>query len=145
MDNKILDGILKEIETAIQSRGRTDLYIDRDEEREILQIALQRGMTLDLARKMLSETCQKKSFVVESSVLQQFEDRVFQWQKEQGNISEKAFQALACELFEKTQGAKALGDCKQILVEVIETNDYSIRPGLFSDWFQRVKKELDTG
>ena len=47
------DEIKKRFVSEIELRGYDDKYIDRNEEREILQIAIQLGVSIDSARLAL--------------------------------------------------------------------------------------------
>ena len=71
-----IEEIKKRFVNEIKLRGYEDKYIDRNEEREILQIAIQLGVSIDAARTALAQVCDGQGYVLESVVLKQIKDQV---------------------------------------------------------------------
>ena len=69
-----LDEIKKEFTEQVKLRAYDDKYIDKGEEREILQLALTRGVTVDSARSALGQVCESNGYVLESSVLREVKE-----------------------------------------------------------------------
>src|SRR5881227_3253439 len=69
-----LDEIKKRFVEEVKLRAYDDKYIDRTEEREILQIALQNGISVDSARAALAQVCESQDYVLETRVLTQLKD-----------------------------------------------------------------------
>ena len=64
-----LDDLKRRFVDEIKLRAYDDKYIDRNEEREILQIAIQQGISIDSARHALFQVCEHEGYVIESSLL----------------------------------------------------------------------------
>ena len=64
-----IDDIKKRFTNEIKLRAYDDKYIDKGEEREILQIAIQLGVSIDSARPALFQVCNENDFVVESVIV----------------------------------------------------------------------------
>src|SRR5271170_4308412 len=69
-----LEDVKKRFVEEVKLRAYDDRYIDKNEEREILQIALQQGVTVDSARAALAQVCESHSYVLESRVLADVKD-----------------------------------------------------------------------
>src|SRR5215211_5511848 len=63
-----LDEVKRQFVEQVKLRAYDDKYIDKAEEREILQMALQQGVTVDSARQALAQVCEANGYVLESRV-----------------------------------------------------------------------------
>ena len=52
-----IEDIKKRFVDEIKLRAYDDKYVDKNEEREILQIAIQQGIGIDSARQALAQCC----------------------------------------------------------------------------------------
>src|SRR5262245_15872584 len=75
----------------VKLRAYDEKYIDKNEEREILQLALQHGVTVDSARAALAQVCEANGYVLESKVLTQLKDLIDTFAGNDGKIDEKEF------------------------------------------------------
>ena len=137
-----LDEVKKRFVEEVKLRAYDDKYIDRNEEREILQIALQAGITVDSARAALAQVCESNGYVLESKVLTEIKDMIDIQAANDGKIDEKEFNDAVALTKKKTQGKKNDVQCKRMVIQVIDDNSYKVKTGLFSNWFARVKKEV---
>jgi hypothetical protein len=137
-----LDEVKKRFVEEVKLRAYDDKYIDKNEEREILQIALQAGITVDSARAALAQVCEANGYVVESKVLLEIKDAIDIFASNDGKIDEKEFNDAVAMCKKKTQGKKNDVQCKRMVIEVIDDNSYKVKTGLFSNWFKRVKNEV---
>jgi hypothetical protein len=137
-----LDEVKKRFVEEVKLRAYDDKYIDKNEEREILQIALQAGITVDSARAALAQVCESNGYVVESRVLTDIKDTIEVAAGNDGKIDEKEFNDAVALLKKKVQGKKNDVQCKRMIIEIIEDNSYKVKTGLFSNWYSRVKKEV---
>ena len=64
-----LDEVKPQFVEQVKLRAYDDKYIDKGEEREILQLALQQGVTVDSARAALAQVCESNGYVLESTAL----------------------------------------------------------------------------
>src|SRR5207248_5427078 len=86
-----LDEVKKRFVEEVKLRGFEDKYIDKNEEREILQIALQHGVGVDGARAALIQVCETNGYVIESKVMMQAKDLLDTLAGNDGKIDEKEF------------------------------------------------------
>jgi hypothetical protein len=137
-----LDEVKRQFVEQVKLRAYDDKYIDKNEEREILQIALQQGVTVDSARAALAQVCEAQGYVLESKVLSDIKDAVDTFAGNDGKIDEKEFNDALTMLKKKTQGKKNDVQLKRMLIEIIDDNAYKVKTGMFSNWYARVKKEV---
>jgi hypothetical protein len=137
-----LDDVKREFVEQVKLRAYDDKYIDKNEEREILQIAIQRGVTVDSARAALAQVCESHGYVLESRVLADIKDLIDTFAGNDGKIDEKEFNDAVTTCKKKMQGKKNDVQVKRMIVEMIEDNAFKVKTGLFSNWYARVKKEV---
>jgi hypothetical protein len=137
-----LDEVKRQFVEQVKLRAYDDKYIDKNEEREILQIALQQGVTVDSARAALAQVCENNGYVLESKALAQVKDLVDTFASNDGKVDEKEFNDAVTTMKKATQGKKTEVQCKRMVIEIIEDNSYKVKTGLFSNWYSRVKREV---
>jgi hypothetical protein len=137
-----LDEVKRQFVEQVKLRAYDDKYIDKNEEREILQLALQHGVTVDSARAALAQVCEANGYVLESSALKAVREMIDIQAKNDGKIDEKEFGDAVALLKVRTEGKKNDIQCKRMVVEIIEDNSYKIKTGMFSNWYSRVKREV---
>jgi hypothetical protein len=137
-----LDEIKKRFVEEIKLRAYDDKYIDRKEEREILQIAIQGGITVDSARAALAQVCEAQDYVLESKVLTQLKDILDTSASNDGKVDEKEFNDAVLNCKKWTKGKKNDNAVKRMVAEIVVENNYKTSKGWFSSWFEHVKKEV---
>jgi hypothetical protein len=137
-----LDEVKRQFVEQVKLRAYDDKYIDKNEEREILQIALQHGITVDSARAALTQVCETNGYVLESGALTAVKEMIAIQAANDGKIDEKEFNDAVSLLKVRTQGKKNDIQCKRMVIEIIDDNNYKIKTGLFSNWYKRVKHEV---
>ncbi len=137
-----LDEVKRQFVEQVKLRAYDDKYIDKNEEREILQIALQQGVTVDSARASLAQVCENNGYVLESRVLAQLKDLIDTFAGNDGKIDEKEFTDAVTTCKKATQGKKNDIQCKRMVLEIIEENSFKVKTGMFSNWYARAKKEV---
>jgi len=137
-----LDEVKRQFVEQVKLRAYDDKYIDKNEEREILQIALQQGVTVDSARAALAQVCENNGYVLESRALAQIKDLVDTFASNDGKIDEKEFNDAVTTMKKATQGKKNDVQCKRMVIEIMEENSYKVKTGFFSNWYAKVKKEV---
>jgi hypothetical protein len=137
-----LDEVKRQFVEQVKLRAYDDKYIDKNEEREILQIALQHGVTVDSARAALAQVCESNGYVLETSALKAVKEMIEIQAANDGKIDEKEFNDAVSLLKVRTQGKKNEIQCKRMVIEIIDDNNYKIKTGLFSNWYNRVKREV---
>ena len=137
-----LDDVKRRFVEEVKLRAYDDKYIDKNEEREILQIAIQQGVSVDSARAALGQVCEANDYVVESKVVSQLKDLLDTLASNDGKVDEKEFNDAVTTCKKWTKGKRTDIQCKRMVIEIIDDNSYKVKTGLFSNWFNRVKKEV---
>ncbi len=137
-----LDDVKRRFVEEIKLRAYDDKYIDKNEEREILQIAIQQGVGVDSARSALAQVCENHNYVLESKVLSEVKDLIETFASNDGRIDEKEFNDAVAQLKKRCQGKRNDVQCKKMVIEIMEDNSYKVKTGMFSNWYARVKKEV---
>jgi hypothetical protein len=137
-----LDSVKKRFVEEVKLRAFDDKYIDKNEEREILQIALQQGVGVDGARAALRQVCESQSYVLESSVREQLKNLLDTLAGNDGQIDEKEFNDAVSFAKKATQGKRNDVQLKRMVIEIIDDNAYKTSKGWFSNWYARTKKEV---
>ena len=137
-----LEDIKKRFVEEVKLRAYDDKYVDRKEEREILQLALQQGISVDSARAALGQVCDSLDFVLESKVLSQLKDVLDTSASNDGSIDEKEFNDAVLNCKKWTKGKKNDVQCKKMVCEIIDESSYKTSKGWFSNWYSNVKREL---
>jgi hypothetical protein len=136
-----LDAVKKRFVEEVKLRAYDDKYIDKNEEREILQIAIQQGVSVDSARAALGQVCESNGYVVESKVLSEVKDLIETFAQNDGSIDEKEFKDAVTTCMKRCQGKKNELQCKKMVIEIIDENSWKTSKGWFSNWYTNVKKD----
>jgi hypothetical protein len=138
-----IDEIKKRFVNEIKLRAYDDKYIDKGEEREILQIAIQLGVSIDSARGALVQVCDEHSYVMESVIVKQIKDQVEAASGNDGKVDQKEFDMIFATVRKAMQGKKNDREIKKMIVQVMEdTGNNKVKTGWFSDWYSALKKDL---
>lgn len=139
-----VEGIQERFRHEITLRGTDDHYIDRDEEREILQIALQLGMTTDSARSALAQVCDANGYVLASGISKRIREQVEALAS--GAIDRRQFDRLFAQARQAAPEEATDRQVKVMIVQALEDTGHTrIKTGWFSNWYTRLKKELGMG
>ena len=138
-----VEEIKKRFVNEIKLRAYDDKYIDKNEEREILQIAIQLGVNIDSARSALVQVCEEQGYIVESVILKMMKDQVETASGNDGKVDQKEFELILGNVTKALQGKKNERQIKTMIVQVMEdTGNNKIKTGWFSDWYATMKKDL---
>lgn len=138
-----VDDIKKRFVNEIKLRAYDDKYIDKNEEREILQIAIQLGVGIDSARLALVQVCEESGYVVESLVLRQIKEQVAAAASRDGMVSQQEFEAVFQNIRRLLEGKKNDREVKRMIVTVMEDTGYNkVKRGWFSNWYAALKQDL---
>jgi hypothetical protein len=137
-----LDEVKRQFVEQVKLRAYDDKYIDKNEEREILQIALQQGVTVDSARSALTQVCETNGYVLETVALKAVKEMIDIQAGNDGKVDEKEFNDAVALLKVRTNNKKNDVACKRMVLELIDENSYKVKTGLFSNWHSRMKKEV---
>ena len=137
-----LDDVKRQFVEQVKLRAYDDKYIDKTEEREILQIALQQGVTVDSARAALAQVCESNNYVLESVALKAVKELIDIQANNDGKIDEKEFNDTVTTCKKACQGKRTDVQCKRMVIEIIDEANFKTSTGWFSSWYARVKKEV---
>ena len=137
-----LEEIKKRFVEEVKLRGYDDKYIDRKEEREIVQDAVKNNISVDSARAALAQACEALDYVLESKVITQLKDILDTSAGNDGQVDEKEFNDAVLNCKKWTKGKKTDVQCKKMVVEIIDEASYKTSKGWFSSWYTNVKKEV---
>lgn len=130
-------------EEEVKLRSYDDRYVDRTEEKEVLQIAGGLGMSFEDARAALVKVCDETRCVLESQVLKQIKDGVSAAAGNDGRVDQKEFEQIFSAAKKYVRGKKSDKELKVLIVEVMEsTGNNKVKKGWFSNWYGDLKKEL---
>lgn len=137
------DDIKQRFQHEIELRAVDDKYIDRNEEREILEIAIQLGMSRDRALGALAEVCSRQGYVLESGVLKSIRQQLEVAIANDGKVDRNEFDVLFRNAKEAMGGKKSDREIKKMIVLLMEdTGNNRVKIGWFSDWYSTLKKDL---
>jgi hypothetical protein len=137
-----LDEVKQRFVQEIELRAYDDKYIDKNEEREILQIAIGLGVTVESARASLAQVCERHGYVLESVALKQAKELMDTFATNDGKIDEKEFNDAVTTLKKATQGKRNDVQCKRMILEIMADNSYQPKTGWLSNWYANVKKQV---
>lgn len=138
-----MEEVKKRFVNEIKLRAYDDKYVDRNEEREILQIAIQSNVSIDSARTALAQVCDDSGYVLESAVVKMIKDNVEAAAGNDGKIDQKEFEMIFAQAKKAMQGKRNDIQIKKLIVQIMEdTGNTKVKTGWFSDWYTTLKKEL---
>src|SRR5205807_5593859 len=100
----------------VKLRAYDDKYIDKNEEREILQIAIQQGVGVDSGRSALAQVCEAQGYVLESNVLKRLKEVLETFAENDGKIDQKEFNDAFSIAKKATLGKRNDSQIKKLLV-----------------------------
>lgn len=138
-----LDDIKKRFVDEIKLRAYDDKYVDKGEEREILQVAIQQGISIDSARAALAQVCDNQGYILESSILKEIKEQVETAAGNDGKVDEKEFSLIFQNTKRKMQSKKNDIQIKRMIVEIMEDSGLNkVKTGWFSNWYTAMKKDI---
>ena len=140
------DDVKARLVTEIALRGSDDRYIDRNEEREILQIAIQLGVGFDAAKADMSAVCGERGYVLESDVVRAVGERLAESAGPTGKLDRAGFERVCGEAARLVRGMKPEREVRRLVVTVMEdTGRNRVKTGGFGNWSAAVTKERGGG
>jgi hypothetical protein len=137
------DDVQKRFIEEINLRAYDDKYIDKNEEREILQIAIHHGMIVEDARRALQEVCARQGYIVESAILEKIKSRLVALHQNGGQIDQPTFTALVREVQTQVGEKRTERDVKKLVVIVMEDNALNkVKLRWPRNWYAAIKKEI---
>ncbi len=137
-----LDEVKKRFVEEVKLRAYDDKYIDKNEEREILQIALQQGVTVDSALPPWPRSA--KATATSSKAASSARSRTSSTPSPAttARSTRRSSTTPSPSAKMRTLGKKNDVQVKRMVLEVIEENSFKVKTGMFSNWYARVKKDV---
>jgi len=136
------DSLKQKFVENVKLRGYDDKYIDRHEEKEILQQAVSDGITIESARQSLAQVCEANDYVLESRALETVENAVATFAENDGKVDEKEYHDAVTIAKKATRGKKTENECKRFVLHIMDDRGYQAKTGLFSNWFKKEKQTV---
>jgi uncharacterized membrane protein YheB (UPF0754 family) len=138
-----MDEVKRRFVNEIKLRAYDDRYVDRNEEKEILQTAIQMGVSIDSARAALAQVCDENDYILESRLIQQIKDQLQAAMGDDGRIDRKEFDMIVNTVKNAAKGRKNERELQRMVITVMEeTGQTQVKRGWFSDWYSSLKREL---
>jgi hypothetical protein len=138
-----IEDIKKRFVDEIKLRAYDDKYVDKNEEREILQIAIQQGIGIDSARQALAQCCEHHNYILESSILKTIKEEIETAAGNDGKVDEKEFDLIFGNAKRRMQGKKNDREIKKMIVTIMEDSGLNkVKTGWFSNWYAALKRDL---
>lgn len=135
-----LEAIDKRFVDEVKLRAYDDKYIDKIEEREILQIAIQQGIAIESARAALAQVCEREGYIQEAALLKLIKERA---DAISGKIDQREFESILSVVRQAAHGRRNERDLKKMIVLVLEDAGLNrMKTGWFTDWYAAMKRDL---
>lgn len=137
-----LDEVKKQFLQQVKVRAYDDAYIDKNEERELLQMAIGWGIDIDSARSALGQICEDKNYVLESKVMKEVKNIIETFAANDGKIDKKEFDDAVAVCKKAMLGKRNDIHAKKLVIGVIQENNFKTKQSMFNHWYDGVKKEV---
>ena len=136
----ISDTVKKQLVEFIMLQVFDDQYIDRQEEKKILEEGIKKGISVDEGLAIIREVAYSKDFVIERDIEERTKEFLEQFIINDGSINKKAFET-ALILFRSTSKGKVPEpEIKKQVKTMVLDNCWKVKEGgLFgSKWFSEI-------
>ncbi|MCS6863849.1 MAG: hypothetical protein RMJ56_03960 [Gemmataceae bacterium] len=136
--------VKQRIVNEILLRGYDDHYIDHNEEREIVQIAVELGVSVENTLAALQQVCDEYHYVLESHINRQIEQQIVAAAGDNGRIGPHDFEQIFSQIKKLLHGKKSDRDIKAMIIAVMERTGYNRIKNRwwFGNWYTRLKREV---
>lgn len=124
----------------IKLQAFDDQFIDKNEEKRIIEVGVKNGMSVEESLSVLREVGQQKGLVIEREVEERTKEFLHKAATNDGKVSKKEFDD-AVELFKKAiQGKVREPEIKQRLKQIMLDKGWKAKEGLLSggSWFSNI-------
>ncbi len=135
-----LDAIKKRFIEEVKLRAYDDKFIDVAEEKEILQIAISAGITIDSAISALRQVCENNGYIVEAVLDSKAKEMLEQFSGNDGVIDKKEFFDVVAILQRAANGKLSESQCQKKAKEIVLKNEWKVKEGMLSGgkWFTSI-------
>lgn len=134
-----LEDVKKRFVQEIKLRAYDDHYVDRDEEMEILKIAVADGITVDSARHALRQVCEANDYVVEGVLDEKAREMLDQFAAD-GEVDKKEFEDTVAVVTKAAKGRLNETGVAKKVKSIMEANNMKPRHGMFKggSWYKDI-------
>ncbi|WP_139064093.1 hypothetical protein [Thiorhodospira sibirica] len=134
------DSNVKEFIEEIKLRVFDDQFIDREEERELLQIAIQKGLGVDKGLAFIRQVAAEKGIVVEREANDRVKEILERFAANDGVVDKKEFEDALALYKSATKGKIPDPEMKRRLKQLMVDQGWKAKEGgLFgSKWFSAI-------
>jgi len=124
----------------VKLRGFDDSYIDKQEEREILKAAITQGLSLDTARFMLRQVCERMEYAIESELDRKAIELLEQFVTNDGHIDKKEFDDTVSILHKSAKGRLSETVCRKKVKDIVLAYKWPVQEGFMKGgrWFSNI-------
>jgi hypothetical protein len=136
----ISDTVRKQLVDYIMLQVYDDQYIDRQEERQILELGIKKGLTVDEGLSLIQQLASEKGIVIEREAEEKAKEVLQQFATNDGVVDKKEFEN-TLSLFKKvSKGKIPEPELKRRLKSMMQENDWKAKEGgLFGKkWFSEI-------
>ncbi|MBO1350750.1 MAG: hypothetical protein EBE86_026755 [Hormoscilla sp. GUM202] len=133
--------IKRQFAEHVKLRGYDDQYIDRQEEREIMEFAVNQGLTVDEGLAILVRVCQERNYTLERDIETRAFEMLTQFATNDGKIDKKEFFDAVGIMQNMSKGKLSEVQCQKKAKQIVLDNNWQIKTGLFGgkpDWFKKI-------
>lgn len=134
-----LEEVKQRFVQEIKLRAFDDRYVDKDEEMEILKIAVADGITVDSARHALRQVCEANDYVVEGMLDEKAKEMLEQFAAD-GEVDKKEFQDTVAVVAKAAKGRLSEANIAKKVKGIMEANGMKPRDGMFKggSWYKDI-------
>lgn len=125
----------------IKLQAYEDGYIDRKEERKLLEYAIDHGIDMEQALVILTNVAQKHGYIVERMVEDQAKELLQRFSISGGAIDKKEFNEVVGSFLVASKGKFSEDEARHRLKRIIQENRWKVKEGgiFASNWFSDIK------
>ena len=124
----------------VKLQAYEDGYIDRKEERELLEYAINHGIDMDQALIILGNVAQQNGYVIERAIEDQAKELLQRFSVSGGVIDKKEFTEAVATFVSSAKGKIPTNEARRRLKKIVLENHWKVKEGgLFaSNWFSEI-------
>lgn len=136
---EVLEDIQWKFGEHIKLRGFDDQYIDRLEEKEILQTGIEMGLSFEQAYQQLKQISNHLEYILESELILKIEELITKFLARHKSVNQKQFNDIAIFIHKMTKEKFSYIQCQKMVKEVMIEKNWQPQEALFDGkWFEKV-------
>ncbi len=134
------EDLIRKFTNEIKLRAFKDKFVDHDEEMAILKIAIDEGVEIEDARRVLLAVCADNQYAVESHVEDEAKAMLKQFATNDGHVDQKEFNDVIDMMLRTSHDVLKKTKCIQTAKALMIENEWVAREGMFKGgkWFSAI-------